>query len=159
MITTILFVILAADAEKAGPLKDLPSKPGPHVEKIKKLGDNEWLALGQPAADPKGGRARGRSWFAAMPLAPELRGAFLFGEGVHGYAKPDGRYMDDLWLYDINAHRWVCCYPGADTKALDLVIDKDGFEATRDGERIPVAQQDHGYSIDAYDLDRKRLLS
>ena len=72
-----------------------------------------------------------------MPLAPELRGAFLFGEGVHGYAKPDGRYMDDLWFYDVNAHRWVCCYPGADTKTLDLVINKDGFEATKGRRRRP----------------------
>src|SRR5206468_12271792 len=133
-----------------GPLHGLPSKPGPHVEKVRKLGDNEWLELGQPAADPKWGRARGRSWCAAMPVAPELRGAFLFGEGVHGYAKPDGRYMDDLWLYDINTHRWICCYPGADTKTLALVIDKDGFEATKvgdgEGERVAVAQQAHGYS-------------
>ena len=57
-----------------------------------------------------------------MPLAPELRGAFLFGEGVHGYTKPDGHYMDDLWFYDINSHRWICCYPGADTKTLDLTL-------------------------------------
>jgi hypothetical protein len=94
-----------------------------------------------------------------MPLAPELRGAFLFGEGVHGYAKPDGRYMDDLWLYDVNAHRWACCYPGADTRTLALAIDADGFEATPDGERIPVASQAHGYSMNAYDSDRRRFLS
>ena len=141
------------------PLERLPSKPGPHIEKIKELGDNEWLELGRPAADPKWGRARGRSWNAALPLAPELRGAFLFGEGVHGYTKPDGRYMDDLWLYDINGHRWVCCYPGADTKTLELTIDKDGFEATKDGERLPVASQAHGYSMNTYDTDRKRFLS
>ena len=36
-----------------GPLKGLPSKPGPHVEKIRKLGANEWLELGQPALDQK----------------------------------------------------------------------------------------------------------
>ena len=41
--------------EKKTPLADLPSKPGPHIEKIKALGDNEWLNLGAPAADPKGG--------------------------------------------------------------------------------------------------------
>src|SRR5262249_26062841 len=134
-----------------GPLKELPSKPGPHVEKIRKLGDNEWLELGQPAPDPKWGRARGRSRGAASPLAPELGGAFLFGEGVHGHAKADGRYMDDLWFYDINGHRWVCCYPGADTKTLELTIDRDGFEATKDGERIPVAAQVHGYSMNTYD--------
>jgi hypothetical protein len=143
----------------ARPLTGLPSKPGPHVARIKDLADNTWLELGPPAPDPDWGRARGRSWCAIMPVAPELRGAFLSGEGVHGYAKPDGHYMDDLWLYDINGHRWVCCYPGADTKTLDLVIDPDGFEATKDGERVPVAQQVHGYSMNAYDVDRKRLLS
>jgi hypothetical protein len=142
-----------------GPLKGLPSKPGPHVEKIRKLGDNEWLELGPPAPDPRWGRARGRSWMAAMPLAPELRGAFLFGEGVHGYTKPDGRYMDDLWFYDINAHRWACCYPGADTRTLELSIDRDGFEATKGGERLPVASQVHGYSMNTYDTDTRRLLS
>src|SRR5262245_7027616 len=142
-----------------GPLADLPSRPGPHVEKVKALGSNQWLALGQPAADPAWGRARGRSWCAAMPVVPELGGAFLYGEGVHGYTKPDGRYMDDLWLYDVNAHRWVCCYPGADTKALDLTVNADGFEATRDGEPVPVAQQVHGYSMNTYDTDRRRFLS
>jgi hypothetical protein len=153
----------AAPADEAvigsGPLQGVPSKPGPHVEKVRALGDNSWLALGRPAADPKWGRARGRSWTAAMPLAPELRGAFLFGEGVHGYAKPDGHYMDDLWFYDVNGHRWVCCYPGADTKTLDLVLNRDGFEASQDGTLVPVASQVHGYSMNTYDTDRKRFLS
>src|SRR5215216_1094253 len=113
------------DKSSRGPLAGLPSEPGSHVEKIKALPDNSWLELGKPAADPKWGRARGRSWTARMPLAPELRGAFLFGEGEHGYAKPDGHYMDDLWFYDVNGHRWVCCYPGADTRNLDLTINPD----------------------------------
>src|SRR5262249_55023436 len=91
----------SAESEKLtkGPLKGLPSKPGAHVKKIKSLADNSWLELGKPAKDPKWGRARGRSWCTAMPVAPELRCAFLYGEGVHGYTKPDGRYMDDLWVY------------------------------------------------------------
>jgi hypothetical protein len=148
--------VLAASGR---PLKDLPSKPAAHIGRIKDLADNSWLELGQPVADPEWGRARGRSWCAALPVAPELRGAFLYGEGVHGYAKPDGRYMDDLWFYDINAHRWICCYPGADTKTLALTIDKDGFEATADGERIPVAAQAHGYSMNTYDTDSKRFVS
>ena len=59
----LAFPATAAD----GPLAGLPSKPGPHVEKIKALGDNEWLNLGPPAADPKWGRARGRSWGSNMP--------------------------------------------------------------------------------------------
>lgn len=35
-----------------GPLAGLPSLPGPHVAKIQALGDNQWLNLGPPAADP-----------------------------------------------------------------------------------------------------------
>jgi hypothetical protein len=142
-----------------GALKGLPSAPGPHVEKIRALPDNSWLELGPPAADPTWGRARGRAWSAAMPLAPGLGGAFLFGEGVHGYAKPDGHYMDDLWFYDVNGHRWVCCYPGADTRTLDLHLNADGFEATRDGNLVPVASQAHGYSMNTYDTDARRFLS
>jgi hypothetical protein len=155
----VAILVLNGFASAESPLKGLPGKPGPHVAKIQALGDNEWLDLGQPAADPTWGRARGRSWNAAMPYAPELGGAFLYGEGVHGYAKPDGHYMDDLWLYDVNGHRWVCCFPGADTKTLDLIIDKDGFEAGKDGRRVPVAQQVHGYSMNTYDTDRRKLLS
>jgi hypothetical protein len=142
-----------------GPLRGLPGEPGPHVKKIKALADNTWLDLGAPKPDPKWGRARGRSWMAAMPVAPELRGAFLFGEGVHGHVKPDGHYMDDLWFYDINGHRWICCYPGADTKTLALTLNRDGFEIDKDGELIPVASQVHGYSMNTYDTDQRRFLS
>ena len=124
---------------REGPLAELPSKLGEHLAKIKALKQGEWLELGPPKADPKWGRARGRSWTAKMPLAPKLRGAFLFGQGVHGYVKPNGHYMDDLWFYDINAHRWICCYPGANTNTLKLSINKDGFETNGDGEPIPVA--------------------
>src|SRR6476619_7838572 len=102
-----------AEEKPKGPLAELPSKPGAHVEKIKALGDNEWLNLGAPAADPKWGKARGSSWGAkALILAPDRRGDFLFGEGVHGYVKPDGHAMDDLWFYDINRHAWLCLHPG-----------------------------------------------
>jgi hypothetical protein len=67
--------------------------------------------------------------------------------------------MDDLWFYDINAHRWICCYPGANTKTLKLAINADGFEADAEGNLIPVAQQAHGYEMNTYDTDRRRLLS
>src|SRR5436190_18099475 len=148
----LALVSLACSQERpTGPLEKLPSPPGPHLAKVAELGDGGWVDLGPPAPDPKWGRAGGRSWSGAMAFAPELRGAFLYGEGVHGHAKPDGYYMDDLWFYDINAHRWVCCYPGAETKKLDLVLNKDGFEATREGALVTVAQQVHGYSMNAYD--------
>ena len=99
--------------EKPVPLASLPSKPGPHVEKIKALADNTWLNLGSPAADPKWGKGRGRAWSAHMAYAPDLKAAFLFGEGVHcWWNKQNNRYMDDLFVYDVPGHRWVCAYPG-----------------------------------------------
>jgi len=129
------------NSEGKGPLVALPSKPGPYIDKIKALGDNQWLKLGAPAPDPKWGKARGSSWGAkALIFAPDLRGAFLFGEGVHAYVKPDGHIMDDLWFYDINAHAWICLYPGTNTKTFnervkgkDLKIDDSGL--LRDKER------------------------
>lgn len=145
--------------QSSGPLAGLPSKPGDHIARIKALGDNAWLELGPPAPDPKWGRARGRSWTATMPLARDLRGAFLAGLGVHGYVKPDGHYQDDLWFYDINGHRWVCCYPGADVKKLELKINADGFEANAGGEPLPVAWLGHGYELSTYDPVGKRFLS
>jgi hypothetical protein len=148
-----------AEPKVKGPLAGLPSAPGKHIEKIRALGDNTWLELGSPAPDPKWGQARGRSWTAKMPLASELRGAFLAGLGVHGFVKPDGHYQDDLWFYDINAHRWICCYSGSEVKKLDLVINRDGFEATRGGELLPVAWLGHGYELNAYDPEAKRFVS
>jgi hypothetical protein len=89
-----------------------------------------------------------------MPYAPNLGGGFLFGEGVHGYTKPDGHYMDDLWFYDANAHRWVCVYPGYDTKnPPEMVINANGFEAGKDGEPVPIAAAAHGYGMSTYDPD------
>src|SRR5262245_57009038 len=150
-----------AEKEKGpGPLADLPSKPGAHVETIKALGDNEWLDLGAPKADPKWGKARGRSWCAPMAHAPDLDGGFLYGEGVHGYTKPDGHYMDDLWFYDANSQRWVCVYPGYDTRnPLELTVNADGFEATKAGEPIPIAAPGHGYGMSTYDPDARRFAS
>lgn len=142
----------------AAPLASLPSRPGEHVAKIKSLKDDAWLDLGTPAPDPTYGTARGRSWGAAMPYAPDLRAAFLFGEGQHGWWDRDtGRYMDDLWAYDCNAHRWVCVHPGSDVNGLDLKLNGDGVEVNRAGEPVPVAQMVHGYSGVAYDADRRRF--
>jgi hypothetical protein len=143
----------------ASPLAELPGKPGAHIEKIRALADGAWLHLGAPAADPKWGRARGRSWACRMPFAPELRGAFLFGEGVHGYVKPDGHVMDDLWFYDLQQHRWICCYPGAEVATLDLKINADGFEANARGEPIPLSPMAHAYEGITYDTDLRRFMA
>ena len=61
-----------------------------------------------------------------MPAAPNLCGAFVFGEGVHAYVKPNGHYMNDVWFYDINAHRWVCLYPGIEVKTVASKIKDKG---------------------------------
>ena len=94
---------------RKGRLATLPSAPGETIARLKALGDNEWLVLGPPAADPQWGRGRGGSWACTMAFAPDLHGAFLFGEGVHGWwNRKTGRYMDDLWFYDVPGHRWIC---------------------------------------------------
>lgn len=160
---TVGLTVFAQD--KKGPLADLPSKPGPNIEKIKALGDNEWLELGVPAADPKWGKARGSSWGAkALILAPDKRGAFLFGEGVHGYVKPDGHVMDDLWFYDINAHAWTCLYPGMDTKTFtqrvknkELLLDENGQLIDNGKQPIPLHPLVHAWGYLAYDSDRSKF--
>ncbi len=152
-----------ATEKRRGPLASLPSEPGPHVERIRALGDNEWLNLGSPAPDPKWGRARGRAWGSNMPFAPDLRGGFVFGEGVHAFVKPDGRYMNDLWFYDVNAHRWVCLYPGIDVKTIarqikdgDLTLNADGLLVGKDGQPLPPLLI-HAYGYLGYDPGRHKL--
>jgi hypothetical protein len=147
-----------AGEERKGPLAALPSAPGPHVEKIKALGDNAWLKLGAPAPDPKWGKARGRSWCPHMPYAPELKAAFFAGEGVHEFIKPDGRDMGDYWVYDLNAHSWICLFPGANPKTFTVKLDANGFEVDADGQLVPLAQLAHAYEQVVYDPDRKKFM-
>jgi len=153
-------------AARQGPLAGVPGAAGPHVEKIKGLGDNEWLNLGPPAPDPKWGHARGRSWSCKMPYAPDLRGAFLNGQGVHGYIKPDGYFMDDIFFYDLLAHRWICIYPGTDTKGFvenikkgDLKVNEDGQLVDREGRPVPFsAIPGHSYQLHTYDSDLRKYV-
>jgi hypothetical protein len=152
-----------AKVNRKGPLTDLPSPPGPHIEKIKALGENEWINLGAPAPDPKWGKACGRSWCSNIPFAPELNGAFLLGEGRHAYVKPDGYFMDDLWFYDVNAHRWICLYPGNNTKTIvqrlkdkELTIDERGLLVDKDQQPLP-ADLIHGWGYLAYDPDQHKF--
>ncbi len=143
-----------------GPLAALPSTPGETIARFKTLGDNEWLALGPPAADPKRGRARGRAWGCTMAFAPDLHGAFLFGEGVHGWwNRKTGRYMDDLWFYDVPGHRWICVFPGTEVTAYRKLLTEDGFEADAEGRPVPVASMAHAYEMVTYDTHRRQFLS
>src|SRR6185295_7311714 len=101
------------------------------------LGDNQWLNLGSPAPDPKWGKGRGRAWSSRMPLAPDLNVAFLYGQGVHAWVNKENHHaMDDLFVYDINAHRWICLYPGTDVTSISLKVDANGFEADESGQPI-----------------------
>ncbi|HOX08335.1 MAG TPA: hypothetical protein PK280_18215 [Planctomycetota bacterium] len=153
-----------AKAERKGPLAALPSAPGAHIEKIRALGEGEWLNLGSPAADPKWGRARGRAWGGkAFALAPDIRGAYFTGEGIHAFVKPDGYGMNDYCVYDINAHRWICTYPGTDTKAFtqqvkngDLKANDHGQVVNREGRLMP-GHLVHAWGFLTYDTDRKKM--
>jgi hypothetical protein len=158
----------ATDADRnkdkpKGPLAALPSPPSPHIDRIKTLGDNQWLPLGSPAADPKWGKARGRAWSSNMPAAADVRGAFVFGEGVHAYVKPDGRYMNDVWFYDLNAHRWMCLYPGIEVKTIaqrikdkELTLDDRGLLVDREGQPLPPLLI-HAYGYLGYDPDQRQF--
>ena len=155
----IIFLPFAQSEEQAtNPLEALPSKPNAkHIEKIKALGDNEWIILGQAAGCkrfPRKSIARGRAWGPKMAYAQDLGGAFFCGTGVHG-AQPEGYYMDDLWFYDANAHAWICLYPGG-TKTMKLKLDKNGFEVNEQGNHIPVSYLSHAYNNITYDTDLKK---
>lgn len=96
-----------------------------------------------------------------MAFSRALGGAFLFGEGIHGWVNPStGRYMDDLWLYDVNGHRWVALYPGTDTRSPPaLQVTRDGFEGIAPDRPIPIATMVHGYEMTAWDPVRQLFFS
>jgi hypothetical protein len=150
---------MAGTSATKSPMADRPSKPGPHLAKVKALGNNAWLNLGKPKPDPKYGAAQGRTWSRKMAFAPDLRGAFLYGEGVHGGSTMRGGkkyYNDDLYFYDVNAHAWVCCHPGTPLEDPGLTYDKKlGCERDKHGNIIPVAVSVHAYWTPDYDVHRK----
>lgn len=148
----------------AAPLSSLPSCPGPHVQAIQALGDDSWLLLGEPAADPTWGKALARGYHNRMAYAPDLKGAFFYGEGEHGEWNLTTRlYGDDCWFYDLQAHRWICLYPGTNvdtfgTAADPITVDGNGWEVDASGQPIPCAPMVHGYELSAYLPDRKKLM-
>jgi hypothetical protein len=151
-------------AKHTNPLAGLPSKPAAHLEKIKALKDNEWLNLGVPAADPKWGTARGRSWSSKMSYAPDLQGAFLVGQGQHGYIKPDGLF-DDIFFFDLNGNRWICVFPGINTKTLvediksgKFKVNQDGQLVNADGEPLFTGYCHHSYQSHTYAADLHRWI-
>lgn len=143
------------------PAGALPSAEGRTISAIREMAPGTWLDLGAPRADPKWGKARGRAWTSKMAFSSALGGAFLFGEGIHGWVNPStGRYMDDLWLYDVNGHRWVALYPGTDTRSPPaLLVTRDGFEGIASDRPIPIATMVHGYEMTAWDPVRQLFFS
>jgi hypothetical protein len=60
IILALCILTFALFVETAGnPLAGLPSAAGSTIAQIQALGDNAWLDLGTPVADPAWGTARG----------------------------------------------------------------------------------------------------
>jgi hypothetical protein len=151
LMIAVLILGFGAALVAANPLANLPStRDAAHLAKIEARGDNSWLDLGPPEADPVWGECRGRSWGARQAYAPDLQGGFFCGEGPHGYVKPDGHYLDDLWFYDANQHKWICVYPGTHCASLNLQLDANGFEVDASGNIVPVAYIPHTYGNVTY---------
>ncbi len=149
---------MATEARRAREaLAALPSEPGPHIETIKAMGDNEWLDLGAPAPDSKWGIRRGTSFTPRMAFAPGMRGAFVFGEGPHAKENwPD--IMTDLFFYDINAHAWICVSPPFQFRTQTLTVDENGFEVDETGQPLPYTLS-HGWQNYTYDHDARKFMS
>lgn len=146
---------------RIGPLMGLPSEEGPHLTDIRAMKGNSWLDLGSPLPDPAWGIGIGRAWSSKMVYASDFRGAFINGEGVHGAtSQRNGKrhYNDDLFLYDINQHRWVCVYPGFELGTYQGKINQDGFEINGQGHPQPIAYMVHAYGGVTYDADTKSYL-
>lgn len=101
-----------------------------------------------------------------MAYAGDLGGAFFIGQGVHGYVKPDGCFMDDIWFYDANGHRWICLYPGTDTNnfianvaAGELKLNDEGQLVDKAGRLVPFsAVAGHSYQDHVYNPDTGEYL-
>ena len=100
----------AAIAEPAITAYD-PSRD--HLEQIEALAPHTWLKLGKPACDADWGCARGRAYTPKMPY--HGGSAYLYGEGVHAFVRPDGYYDDPLFAYRVAQHAWVALWPGTPT--------------------------------------------
>ena len=72
VVIKVVLLLYAVLAHAAGPLANLPSRPGPHVQKLRALDEDSWLELGVPEADPDRGTARGRAYSPKMAAAAEL---------------------------------------------------------------------------------------
>lgn len=169
------FLLVPAVAQSfitPNPLLGLPGRPGPTVAAIQAMADNSYLNLGAPAPDSnqlrlgREGVARGAAYGErSLVLAPELRGAFRTGEGDHAFVKSDGFGQDDFWFYDINGHRWICLFPGTDTRNFnqmvlnnDIVVDSNGQAVDTAGQPVPGHLNIHAWGSLAYDTDSLKFV-
>ena len=155
--TAVCALLALLPVQQVRAAASLPSAQGDTVQRIRDMAPGTWLDLGRPAPDPEWGYARGRAWTSKMAFSSALGGAFLFGEGVHGwYDAETGRYMDGLWFYDVNTHRWVGLHPGTDTRNPPrLTVTRDGFEGISEDRPVPIATMVHGYQMTAWDPRRQ----
>src|SRR4029079_6232366 len=66
---------------------------------------------------------------------------------------------------DANAHRWLCLYPGIETKTVakrikdkELTLSADGLLVEKDGQPLPPLLI-HAYGYLGYDPERKQFLT
>jgi RNA polymerase sigma factor (sigma-70 family) len=148
------------EPKREGPFAKLPDPSPAFLAKLAALDDDSWLDLGSPAPDPKYGQGFGRSWSPMMAYAPDLRGAFLFGQMNHGmHDEASRRFGDDLWFYHAPSNSWVCAYPGTNVDKPNIKINADGFESdATTGDVVPVGSMVHGYCTITYDSDTKQFV-
>jgi hypothetical protein len=72
--------------------------------------------------------------------------------------------MDDYWVYDINAHRWICIYPGTNVKDFtplvkggDLTVNEHGLVVNKAGQLMPSHLFIHAWGFLTYDTDRRKF--
>ena len=81
------------------------------------------------------------------------------GKVFHGWwNKKTGKYMDGLWFYDINQHRWICLFSGTDVKGPIVKINNKGNELDKSGNPIPMATMVHGYEMTTYNTHLKKFM-
>jgi RNA polymerase sigma factor (sigma-70 family) len=154
----VLPAFLSHEPQRTGVFAQLPKPDPAHLSKLSELGDDSWIYLDTPAADPAWGRAYGRTWSPVMAYAPDLQGAFLFGEHDRNYLGEHGRYVDDLWFYHAPSHRWICVHPGTTLDKADVKLNEYGIESTIAGDPVPVATMLEANCAMTYDSERRQFV-
>jgi hypothetical protein len=149
----------------------VPSAEGAHIATIRAMPNNSWLALGTGAPDPQWGAPTAATWGSRQPWCNPYRGAWYYNEISHGYdtigsGVRAGRLDDSLWFYDLNAHRWLCLYPGTDSANYAALVASG--EVRAGGVGLVLDKQDriipqdlcagHNWSRSTYDEQRNLWL-